>query len=96
MKEGLTENGDVDLGGNLDKYILLPLCGINQVRDREGNVSCVIFFVLFKDNVAPGLVEISGCHTGVTKAPEDWNQLDIYKISLHLSFVIKDLPVIVF
>lgn len=91
----MTENGHVDLGGNLNKYIFFPLFGIDQVGDGEEDVSCVVCFVLFKDNVAPGLVEVSGCHVGAAETIEERNQLSIY-ISLQLSFLSKVLIVIIF
>jgi hypothetical protein len=78
VKDGLTEDRHVDLGGNLDEDVFLPLWGVDQVADGEGDVGCVVFFVLFKDNVAPGLVEISACHVGAVESLEDRNQLDIY------------------
>lgn len=38
----------------------------------------MVVFVLFEDNVAPGLVEISACHGGAAESLEERNQLDIY------------------
>ena len=77
MKDGLTKDRHVDLGGNLDEDVSLPRWGVDQVADGEGDVSRVVFFVLFKDNVAPGLVEISACHVGAVESPENRNELDI-------------------
>jgi len=54
----------VDLGGDLDEDVLLPLLGVDQVADGEGDVGRVVCYVLVEDDVAPGLVEISACHDG--------------------------------
>lgn len=64
MKNGLTEDRHVDLDGNLDEDVLLPLYRVDQVADMEGDVSGVVFVVLFEDNVAPGLVEIFASRLG--------------------------------
>jgi len=78
VQDGLTEERHVDLGGDLDEDVCLPLRGVDQVADGEGNVGRVVFFVLLKDHVAPGLVEISAGHFGAVESPEDRNQLGIY------------------
>lgn len=83
MKDCLTEDRHVDLVGDLDDDVLLPLWGVDQVADGEGDVGCVVLFVLFEDRVAPGLVEISACHVGAVELSlEDRNQLD----TIYLSF----------
>jgi hypothetical protein len=65
VKDGLTEDRHIDLVLYLNNDVFLPLWGVDQVGDREGDVSSVVLLVLFKDNVAPGFVEISGCHVEV-------------------------------
>ena len=64
VEDGSTEDRYVDLGGNLDEDVLLPLLGVDQVADGEGDVGRVVCYVLVEDDVAPGLVEISACHDG--------------------------------
>jgi hypothetical protein len=62
VKYGLAEDANVDLGGDLDEDVLFTLWRVDQVADVEGDVSGVVCFVLFEDHIAPGLVEVSGCH----------------------------------
>ena len=61
-EESLTEVKHVDLVGDLNEDILLPLVSPDQVADWKRDVCCMVGFVLFEDNVSPGLVEVSGCH----------------------------------
>ena len=63
-EDGSTKDTYIDLGGDLNEDVSLPVAcvDVDQVADGEGDVSRVVFFVLFENDVAPGLVEISACH----------------------------------
>jgi hypothetical protein len=82
VEESLTKDGDVNLVWDINDDICLPLVAVYQVVDWKGDVSCVIGFVLLKDDVAPGLVEVSGCHTGVEGIVEERDELIFMFFSL--------------
>jgi hypothetical protein len=70
-EDGSTKDTYVDLSGDLNEDVSLPVVcvDVDQVADGEGDVSRVVHFVLFENDVAPGLVEISACHD---KAARVW------------------------
>ena len=55
---------EIDLFGDLDENILLPLRNVYEVGDRKWHVGFVVGGVLGEDDVSPGLIEVSGCHGG--------------------------------
>jgi hypothetical protein len=63
-EDGSTKDRYVDLGGDLNEDVSLPVVcvDVDQVADGEGDVSRVVHFVLFENDVALGLIEISPCH----------------------------------
>lgn len=83
----MTKDWHVNLVGDLNEDICFPLVAVDHVADWKGDVSCVVGFVLFKDNVAPGLVEVSGCHAGVEGIVEERDKLDIYVFFTFQSFL---------
>lgn len=55
---------EIDLVGDFDKNILLPLRNVDEVGDGEWHVGFVVGGLLGEDDVSPGLIEVSGCHGG--------------------------------
>lgn len=64
VEHGFAKRLDINLLGDLDENILLPLRNVDEVGDREWHVGFVVGGVLGKDDVSPGLIEVSGCHGG--------------------------------
>lgn len=60
------------------KMSFFPFWGVNQIAYWEEDVTRMVGSVLSKDNVAPGLIEISTCHVGAVEGLEGRNQRDTY------------------
>lgn len=64
VEHGFAKCLEIDLLGYFDENILFPLRNVDEVCDGERHVGFVVGGVLGEDDVSPGLIEISGCHSG--------------------------------
>lgn len=78
VEESLTKDGDANLVWDINDDVCFPLVAVDRVVDWKGDVSCVIGFVLFKDDVAPGFVEVPVCHAGVEGSVAERDKLAIF------------------
>jgi hypothetical protein len=64
LEHGVAIGLDIDLFGNLDNDVSLPLSSRYEIGDGEGDVVLVVLGICSENDVSPGFVEVSECHDG--------------------------------
>lgn len=62
VQDSSAEGHYINLIGDADEDILLPLVDKDEVTDWKGGICLEIGLILLEYDVSPGFIEISSCH----------------------------------